>query len=745
VAKVSQAKNPMTITTPLGEDVLLIEAFSGAEGLSEPFSFDLELIALADKKILFDKVLGQPMTVKIVRPSCPDRYYHGIVNSFSQGPQLSGAEGGPTFVGYQATLVPSLWFLKKRIQSRIFQQITVPDILKKIFEGMKVTYAIEGKFEKRDYCTQYRESDFDFASRLMEEEGIFYFFKHTKTGHEMVVANTPAKHPETETPTFDFDDGGGGIRVDDQVFSWTKRQSVTSGKVTLADHCFELSNMNVTTTKPVLETVAIGTASHKLKVGGNDKLEVYEHPGRYAQRFDGIAPGGGEQAAELSKVSSDGDRTVAIRMQEATAEGLIIEGTGDARLFSAGFKFKLNKHFTGDGAYVLTHVEHRATQRGQYSGPRGKGAPFQYTNSFRCLPAALPFRPPRVTPKAKVEGPHMGVVVGPKGDEIFTDKYGRVKVQFAWERDGKNDASSSCWIRVGTPWAGQQWGMIHIPRIGQEVIVAFEEGDPDQPLIVGSVYNAANMPPYKLPDMKTQSGIKSRSTLKGTAEHFNELRFEDKKDSEDIYFHAQKDFHRVVENDDDLKVGRHQTREIKNNRTSVIKEGDDTFTIEKGSRIETLKDGNETLTMEKGSRTETLKDGDETVTLEKGKRTHKIQNDDALEVAAGKRSVKVKMDHTLDVSDGNDAISLAKGNYILDVQKGGITIKAALGKIAGQAMESIELKVGGNSIKIDQTGITIKGVMIKLEGQAMVQAKGPMVQVMADAMLTAKGGITKIG
>jgi len=298
---------------------------------------------------------------------------------------------------------------------------------------------------------------------------------------------------------------------------------------------------------------------------------------------------------------------------------------------------------------------------------------------------------------------------------------------------------------VGTPWAGQQWGMVHIPRIGQEVIVAFEEGDPDQPIIVGSVYNAANMPPYKLPDMKTQSGLKTRSTLQGTAELFNELRFEDKKDSEDIYFHAQKDFHRVVEKDDDLKVGQHQTREIENNRTSTIKEGDDTFTIEKGNRAETLKEGNETLTMEKGSRTETLKDGDETVTLEKGSRTHKIQTDDTLSVVTGKRSVSVKGDHSLDVSQGNDTISLAMGNYSLDVQKGGITIKAALGKIEGEAMESIELKVGGNSIKIDMSGVTIKGTMIKLEGQAMVQIKAPMVQATADGVLAAKGGVTKIG
>ena len=744
MAKVSQTNHSMTITTPLGEDQIFLEGFAGSEGLSKPFAFTLDLVALADTKIEFDKILGQAVTVKIIRAECPDRFFHGVVNSFAQGERLYGQEGNITFIRYEATVVPQLWFLKKRIQSRIFQQMTVPDILKKVFEGLKVTYSTEGTFEKRDYCTQYRESDFDFASRLMEEEGIYYFFKHTKTGHEMVVANTPSKHPEPETKSFKYLETGGGVRIEDGILTWVKRQSFTSGKVVLAEHQFELSNPNITSTKPILENVDAGTAKHKLKIAGNDKFEIYEHPARYAQRFDGIAPGGGEQASDLSKISTDGERTAGIRMQEAAAAGLNIEGSSDARLFSAGFKFKLEEHFNANGTYVLLDVVHTASQKGLYSGDRGSAEPFQYSNTFRCLPVALPFRPARTTPKARVEGPHTAIVVGPKGDEIFTDKYGRVKVQFPWEREGKSDASSSCWIRVATPWAGQQWGMIHIPRVGQEVIVAFEEGDPDQPIVVGSVYNAANMPPYKLPDMKTQSGLKTRSTLQGTAEMFNELRFEDKKESEDIYFHAQKDFHRVVEKDDDLKVGQHQTREIQNNRTSTIKEGDDTFTIEKGNRVETLKEGNETLTMEKGSRTETLKDGDETVTLEKGGRTHSIKADDTLKVD-GKRALTVKGDHTLDVSTGNNTIALAQGNYSLDVQSGGITIKAALGKIAGEAMESIELKVGGNSIKIDMTGITIKGTMIKLEGQALVQVKGPIVQLAADGILNAKGGVTKIG
>ncbi len=297
-----------------------------------------------------------------------------------------------------------------------------------------------------------------------------------------------------------------------------------------------------------------------------------------------------------------------------------------------------------------------------------------------------------------MEGTQTAVVVGPSGEEIFTDKYGRVKVQFFWDRQGKKNADSSCWIRVGTLWAGKQWGAIHIPRIGQEVIVAFEEGDPDQPIIVGSVYNADQMPPYNLPDNKTQSGLKSRSSLKGGTDDFNQLRLEDKKGSEEIYFHAQKDFNRVVENNDTLKVG-----------SSKADDGSQTVEVWK-DRTETVKTGNEKITIEKGNRT---------VTLNTGNDLHQMKQ--------GNRDVKIDM--------GNDSLKISMGNH---------TTKLDLGKSETEAMQSIELKVGGNSIKIDQTGVTIKGIMVSIEGQAMLDAKAPMTTVKGDGMLTLKGGITMI-
>src|SRR5215204_4872627 len=252
---------------------------------------------------------------------------------------------------------------------------------------------------------------------------------------------------------------------------------------------------------------------------------------------------------------------------------LTVHGAGDCRQFTAGHTFALTRHGNGDGRYVLTCVEHTAYQVDDYRS--GSGGEANYSNTFCCIPVGLPYRPARTTAKPVIPGTQTAVVVGPKGQEIFTDKFGRVKVQFHWDRQGKNDADSSCWVRVAQVWAGKRWGAYFTPRIGQEVVVAFVEGDPDRPIVVGSVYNADMMPPYTLPDNMTQSGIKTRSTMNGGSENFNELRFEDKKGSEDIYFHAEKDFHRVVENDDDLKVGHDQTMEIKNNRTEVVKEGNE--------------------------------------------------------------------------------------------------------------------------------------------------------------------------
>lgn len=587
MAEYTQEKRLMEVTTPLGKDALLLVAFTGQEAISRLFSFQLDLLAENKTEVAFDKLLGQKITIRLSLPDDEKRYFSGICNRVSQG------ERDTVFTRYRLEIVPEFWKLTRKAQSRIFQQKSVPDILKKVLEGLDVTYDIQGTFHPRDFCVQYRETDFNFASRLMEEEGIYYFFKHTADGHKMVLANTSQSHPDLPVESkIIYEEVEGGKRDEDRINEWEKVQEWRSGKYTLWDHCFELPHKHLETEATILDSVQAGKVSHKLKVGGNDKFEIYDYPGEYAQRFDGVDRGGGDRSGDLQKIFQDNRRTVGIRMDEETVPGLVIQGAGNCRQFVSGHKFNLERHFNADGPYVLTSVTHSARQSGDYrSSPQGESS---YSNSFTCSPFAIPFRPQRITPKPVVQGTQTAVVVGPKGEEIFTDKYSRVKVQFHWDRDGKNDAESSCWVRVGTLWAGKQWGVIHVPRIDQEVIVDFLEGDPDQPIIVGSVYNAREMPPYKLPDNKTQSGIKSRSTTGGSADNFNEFRFEDKKGEEEVYLHAEKDLKIEVEHD--------ETSEVQNNRKATIAVNDDESvgskqTITVGASRDTTIGASDTLTV----------------------------------------------------------------------------------------------------------------------------------------------------
>ena len=409
----------------------------------------------------------------------------------------------------------------------------------------------------------------------------------------MVVANSSATHKALPNKaTMIYDTLMGGNRPEDRVHGWEKTQEIRSGRTTRCNHCFELPGQNLEAVETIQGNVSVGSVSHTLTAGGGGKLERYDYPGLYAQRFDGINPGGGDRAADIQKIFQDNARTTKIRMEQEAAQAMTIRAQSDCREACPGFKFKLTEHLDADGEYILTRVEHFGSMERVYTSDVDHEV--GYANAFTAIPSGLPYRPRLKTKRAPVAGTQTAIVVGPKGEEIFTDKYSRVKVQFHWDRDGKHDDNSSCWVRVSTLWAGKQWGMIHIPRIGQEVIVDFEEGDPDRPLILGSVYSAEQMPPYKLPDNRTQSGMKSRSALKGSEEKFNELRFEVKKGEEQVYFHAEKNFDRVVENNDTLKVGfekkndGNQTIEIFNNQANTIGAG-------KGH----AKDGSQTTTSRK--------------------------------------------------------------------------------------------------------------------------------------------------
>lgn len=757
-----QTGRPIAVTTGLGPDKLLAVGFSGNEGISQLFQFQVECIADLATDVAFDKILGQKVSVRVELNDKKERFFHGICSRISQG------NADTEFKSFRLEVVPQFWLLTRRAQSRIFQHLNVPDILKKVLEGIDVAFELQGNYEKRDFCVQYRETDFNFASRVMEEEGIYYFFKHTKDGHKMVVANTPGSHPNlTPSSTLQYkpiNEGGGT----DGVFELTKAQVLTSGKFTLWDHTFELPHKHLEADKPITDSVQVGKVVHKLKLSENGKLEVYDWPGEYAQRFDGVDRGGGEQPAELQKIFQDNIRTVDLRMQAAAASAIELQGTSNCRHLSSGFKVTIEaihpitKPIKADGHYVITSVSHAARMSADV---RAGGEPnFRYSNTFTLIPAAVPFRPQRITPKPLVPGTQSAVVVGPKGEEIFTDKFGRVKVQFHWDREGKNDADSSCWIRVSQPWAGKRWGAFFIPRIGQEVIVDFLEGDPDQPIIVGSVYNAEQMHPYlgSGPDTGHRSnhkqdpklcGVKSNTTPGGAG--FNEWRFDDTKGKEQVFIHGERDYDLLVKNDrreriygnshlivgyeKDGKKGGDQREEVyQNKHLKVHKDQEEhiggNFKLHVGGvddgegNVDVLIDGSKHQTIAGDCHLHVKKTLNELVddqmqlTVKKARITS-VEENDILTIKAD-RAVKINTSDNLIV--GADRRVKIGANSVTDVGQI-IHIKAGQ-MIVIEAGAQLSLKVGSNFIDIGPSGVSIVGTMVNINSggsPGAVEGGGP--------------------
>ena len=642
----TQVNRPLAVATPLGDDVMLLVGLSGHEAISSLFTFHLDLLAENDADIAFDKVLGERVLVSLRLSNDKPRYFNGICNRISQGHR------DQDFTYYRMEVVPQLWFLTRRAQSRIFQHISVPDILKKVLAGIDVSFELRGTFQPRDFCVQYRETDFNFVSRLMEEEGIYYFFKHTADGHQMVLANTPQSHPDMpEMNKLIYEEIAGGVRDEMRIHRWEKVQELRSGKYTLWDHCFELPHKHLEAEEPILPNVQVGKVQHKLQVGNNDKLEIYDYPGAYAQRFDGIDKGGGEQSGELQKIFEDNKRVVKIRMQQEALPSVVIQAAGNCRNLVSGHKFTLERHFNANGQYVLTGVSHSARLTGDY---RSGDSSFDYENNFTCIPLAVPYRPLMTTPRPVVQGTQTAVVVGPPGEEIFVDKYGRVKVQFHWDRESKANADSSCWVRVAQNMAGIRWGSAFWPRIGHEVVVDFLEGDPDQPIIVGSVYNASEMPPYKLPDEKTKTVIFKSNSSKGGG-GYNEFRVEDKKGKEQIFINAE----------------RNKDIRVKNDLYQTV--------------------GNE---------------------------SHYITQKDQLELVGGDRHQHVKgdqnekVDGTISITAGQDIQEKVSQKYALDAGME-IHLKAGMNLVV-EAGTTLTLKVGGNFININSGGIFISGTMVMI-------------------------------
>ncbi|MCI0704283.1 MAG: type VI secretion system tip protein VgrG [Planctomycetia bacterium] len=715
----TQNRRQITFSSPLGADAFVCTGFRGRERLSAPFEFTLDLVS-ENTSVAAADLVGNAVSWTVNLPEDSPRQFHGFVRKLVAGPQLDYGRRS-----YQVEVVPWLWFLTRTTDCRIFQNLSIDAIITDTFDRFGLTdyrLSLNGTYATREYCVQYRETAFAFVSRLMEEYGIFYFFEFADDKHTLVLADAASAYFDC-APHSSVEYRPDEPRAE-AVSSWDRAFEFRSGKLTHTDYNFKTPSTNLL--KNTQTTVSLPAIS---------KFDLFDYPGGYP-------------------IAADGQSLAKSRMEEVEVDYDTAVGTSGCSSFTPGGKFTLENHPFDNGAYVLFEVEHSARES-WIAGAAGASA--SYSNNFRVAPSAVPFRPARVTPRPNVAGAQTAVVVGPSGEEIHTDEYGRVKVQFFWDRVGTKNENSSCWIRVSEMWAGKQWGMIFTPRIGQEVVVEFLEGDPDRPLITGRVYNAEQMPPYALPTNMTQSGLKTRSTKEGGEQDFNELRFEDKKGKEDIYFHAQKDFHRVVENDDDLKVGHDQFIEIKNNRTLTVKEGYEKITIEKGDRERTVSKGNDALTVTEGKRTITVK-ADYTVTVQEGNRSITVsKGNDTLAVSKGNRVVNV--------DTGNDELTVAQGNIASKATAGemvfeagtSITLKVGSNKIvidsSGVVIDAskITLKVGGNNVEVAQAGVTVKGTQVKNQGTTVeiaadAQAKvgGAIVQVEGSGMTTVKGGLVQI-
>jgi type VI secretion system secreted protein VgrG len=691
----TQDERPLRVSTSLGKDVFLLERFSGEEHISAPYRFNLEMLS---EKVSIDPdtVLRKPVSVTLVGPGGEPRYFHGIVNRFATSGRRAGLSS------YRAEIVPWLWFLSLTNDCRIFQNLSAVEIVTKVFDELGYTdykLKVMGTPPKRVYCVQYRESSLAFVSRLLEDEGIFYFFEHTEQGHTLVLTDVPMQMPPCPGVSEIRMAASASYRMAEEplVTSVELESLAITEKYELTDYDFE---------KP--------SASLRSAYSWKDREEIYDYPGNYSTR-------------------PDGDRAVRLRLYQKESEREVLRGESNAPSLTGGHLFDLTDHPNRalNQRYYMVRVRHAASIP-NYTSSAGE---FEYVNSFDAISLKIPYYPPLVTPRPRVYGSQTAVVVGPGGEEIYVDKYGRVKVQFFWDRQGKKDANSSCWVRVSSAWAGKNWGFIQIPRIGQEVIVDFLEGDPDRPIITGRVYNADQMPPYALPANMTQSGVLTRSTKGGSASTANEIRFEDKKGSEQLFIHAEKNEDHEVENDRTKSVGHDEKTTVGNDRTEHVKHNE---SIEIDNDRQESVGGNESISIG-GSRSEAV-DGDESITIG-GSRTESVGKAESITIGAG-RSESVAKDESVDIGGGRE-VTIGKDETLSvggarTTQVGKNDTLQISKKLVVDVGEEITIKTGDAAIVMKKNGdIVIKGKNITLQGSGKINAKADGDVVLKGSKVTA--------
>ena len=681
------------------------------EGLGTLTDMTVEFVT--GREIDLKALVGQPMAVEVEdRLARKTRSFNGICVSLECIGRVRA--GNETHFHHVAKVRHWLWMLTRTSDNRIFQDMTTPEIIKKVFSDHGFNdfdLKLREQHSKRDYCVQYRETDFDFLSRLMQEDGIYYYYD-TSVGqtsdNKLIICNDATfAHPiNPGTSRLSFTSTGGReADAGDKVTDWSFGENVISGAVTLND--YEMRRPSYSHSVVTRKTEA--KASH-----GHKGYELYHYPGRY--RDD----------------SGLGQWQAQVRMQAEEVRAEVRRGATNSRSMATGFTFRLSDAYKEDGEYLVTEAVHyiRPTEanridagrlekgRSDLAYPEEMGKT-DYVCYFSAIPRGRAFRSPLTVPWPEIAGLHTAVVVGKKGEEIWTDEHGRIKVQFHWDRLGKKDENSSCWIRVATPWSGKDWGLVAIPRMGQEVVIQFEEGNPDRPICTGMLWNAETRPAFKYPDDAAQLGIRSRSTKSGGDRNYNELMFEDKKGKEMMRVQAEKDHQALIKNKSVVTIGR-----------DAIDAGDHD---DEGSLSEVIRN-HVTRTIQEGNHYHTIAKGDEEFRIETGSQHIEIKTD---------KTQKVEGKHTQEIT-GNYETKVTSGDHLTTVSTGNMDVKVSAGKVTMTAAQSIELKVGPSSIKIDPSGVTIKGPMIKVQATAMAEVKSPMTTVKGDAMLTLKGGITMI-
>ncbi len=690
----------LTMTTPLGEGVLQPVRLHAQEGISELFVFEVEMVS-STGGIDPDQLLYNPACVTLTPKIGAPRNFHGIVRSFRAGEKRGGA------YGYRAELVPRLAFAGQTADCRMFWQVSALDVVQTLLGENGVTdvsVQVSGTVPKRDYICQYNETDLAFITRLMEEEGLFYFFTFTDSAHTLVIANANTAFTAIADPDVTVSTG----TTIDVIHGWHRVAATAIGKVLLSD--YDPLNPNVSLLK---NTPTVLTA------GGTAKRDVFRWPAL---------------SVDATVITS---RTK-FREEAAEAFATLFAGDGTNPEFLPGGKFTLQGTQdtpSGDAAdYVIRRVVHEAVD--EVHANTGKST--SYANDFSCFPAATTWRQPLVVPRPRMVGVTSALVIGEDNEEITTDANARIKVRMMWDREGQATNDSMIWVRVMQPWAGKSWGWQHLPRQGSEVMVAFVDGDIDRPIVIGGLYNAQQMPPFDLPAGKNKTGLRTRSTKQGGTANYSEFSFDDTKGSEMVLLHAEKDHTLSVENDHTVAIDHYQNVTIKHDQTGTI-DHDQTWTI-KHDQILTV-DNNRTVTVK----------NDESITVQ-GKRTATITGDNATEVSSGNEKLTVDAGNITVTASAGKISHTAQGVIALQSQGDAVTIEADSnvkvtadsGAVTISAAQSIELKVGGNTLKIDSTGLALNGTMIKLAGSAMLDMKSPMTTLKGEGMLTLKGGIVMI-